>query len=575
MMTTFIMNALKEKAAGNFGPYEDIIRQLSAKPSSLDAPSPTKLLQWIRALTKSVSSLNRDCHALIEAALSVDWPTKDDVFVQSYVHFLANLVSAHAFYIHPTVRMLGRHFTFRAGFESPVCNNVSAETYYERIHNATKTVMGLIPTGPTSLYPILIEMFPHKRQSIQSQTYYLKNIFRLLEYVPILRNQLLAVIVDRIIQIDVEIQVELEEMDDSDDDDEVFQLDMANNEFEDSDIDDSDDEDALPTVTAVNVKEMSAKLDSMLELIFQYIQLSHQSGDSEHIRDLFYVMLDIFDKTILQTFKSRYTQFLLFYISSLDESFPDIFLGTLASRIFDTSAPVVNRVSAASYISSYVSRAKFLDQTSVRTVVGLMTGFTETFADQYESTVSYPDAERFSVFYAVTQAILYVFCFRWKDLVDDTAENGIRQWHGGLGNFQRIIMSRFNPLKVCSPNVVKQFAHLSHELNLMYCYTVIEQNKRLYLPKKSTTVSKSASSNLPAQHQPSFHELETFFPFDPYSLPNSSRFVEEIYQEWQNEEMSDEESEAENEEEDEEMQAGFMAMSISPSPNLVEKAFNL
>ncbi|KAG0265330.1 hypothetical protein BGZ95_003361 [Linnemannia exigua] len=102
------------------------------------------------------------------------------------------------------------------------------------------------------------------------------------------------------------------------------------------------------------------------------------------------------------------------------------------------------------------------------------------------------------------------------------------------------------------------------------------------------------------------HELETFFPFDPYRLRRSAPFMQGIYQEWENEEddEDDEEdeddydeydeeeagegeededldeelhdigrhsgsmsSEDEDEDDDEaEMNKSIMAMSISPSP---------
>ena len=46
-------------------------------------------------------------------------------------------------------------------------------------------------------------------------------------------------------------------------------------------------------------------------------------------------------------------------------------------------------------------------------------------------------------------------------------------------------------------------------------------------------------------------ELNTFFPFDPYKLPKSSRYIDGVYREWSAVAINDEDDEDENEDEDE------------------------
>ncbi|RUP14592.1 RNA polymerase I-specific transcription initiation factor RRN3-domain-containing protein [Jimgerdemannia flammicorona] len=134
---------------------------------------------------------------------------------------------------------------------------------------------------------------------------------------------------------------------------------------------------------------------------------------------------------------------------------------------------------------------------------------------------------------------------------------------------------------MCSPNVVKQFARVSHTVDFLYIYPTLERNKRLFYPtasplsrsitapSSSTTVTSSdaAASSVPP---PTQQDFESFFPFDPYRLKTSKRFVEDLYLEWQGdgEDESDEDGEDEGEEDEEEMNVGLMAMSISPSPTI-------
>ncbi|KAG0222048.1 hypothetical protein BGX31_009387 [Mortierella sp. GBA43] len=643
MMTAYISSAIREKKQGNPVPFEELIAQLTVtKPAPL---TPAKLLQWIQAMSQCISLLDKSCTALIDAMLQIDWIYQDDAFVQYYMSFLGNVVSAHAFYVVPVQSMLVKKFTIRFKSAQNVLM-ISRECQFDRVHKVLKYILDLIPTGPTSLFPLLASEFPHKRESIGVHTMYVKNILRVLDYAPVLRAQILGVIIDKIIQIDVEIQVELEELEDSDTEvvlDVGVAEDAHDDEEDDSDDSDSDDDDFSDSddeaaeVSSFNIKEMTQKLDGILFLVFSYIeryvdgcrQLPTSNGmPPAAVQDLFVVLLGVFMKTILHTFKSRYTQFLLFYYISLSHRFSDYFLGALGTQILDKSQPKVARVAAAAYMSSFVARAKYLDVRQVGMVVNMLGEFALETIDQVDTGSNVvPDAERYSVFYAAVQALLYIFCFRWKVLViggaskprnrgDDFDSAGmivgsmdgngetpaIRQWHAGLACLQRIVTSRLNPLKVCSSNVVKQFARISNNLDFMYVYPILEQNKKINLQgraQSSNTSNGSGSENNGHYHDGAIlpHELETFFPFDPYRLRQSAPFMDDIYQEWEDENEEDEdeedydeydedededeaqdkvggtnsrtlrEDEDEDEDEDESVVNGTIAgMSISPSP---------
>ncbi|KAF9436231.1 hypothetical protein BGZ76_004519 [Entomortierella beljakovae] len=643
LMTTYISSAIREKKQGNPAPYEDLIAQLTvSKPTPL---TPAKLLQWIQAMSQCISLLDKSCSTLIDSMLQINWTVQDDTFVQYFMSFLGNVVSAHAFYVVPVQSMLVKKLTTR--HKSPLSENVleiTRERQYERVHLALKHILELIPTGPTSLFPLLAAEFPHKRESIHSHITYVKNILRVLNYTPVLRNQVLGVVIDRIIQIDVEIQVELEELEDSDTE-VVYDLDIPeDDEVNDgSDDDDSDSESGSESgsdseaveVSVLNIKDMTRKLDGMLFLVFTYLK-SHidsypLSGPNSlppaPIQELYVELLSIFMKTILQTFKSRHTQFLLFYFISISPQFSDFFLGALAQKITDRAQPQVVRVSAAAYMSSFVARAKYLDIRQVGMVIQALSGFALDTIEQVDTGSNVlPDSERYSVFYAVVQAMLYIFCFRWKVLTVesaktesnkddfesagmivgsmDNAPGSIRQWHPDLSSLQRIVTSRLNPLKICSDNVVKQFARISNSLNFMYIYPILEQNKKIFLSKSNGTsgINGNGGVNSSGPNGGALpHELETFFPFDPYRLPQSAPFMRGIYQEWVDEDDDEEEEEdeedydeyedeegevddeeedlnfigrhssqgADNDDDDEEeilMNKSIMAMSISPSP---------
>lgn len=179
------------------------------------------------------------------------------------------------------------------------------------------------------------------------------------------------------------------------------------------------------------------------------------------MRSQFHTLLSIFDRVILRTFKSRYTQFLLFWYSSLDPEFSDLFQGMLVSRsLLDESQPAVTRAAAASYIASFVSRAQFVDRESTRRVMACLCNFLKSRLDIFDAVtkanVAPSSIAHYSVFYAVTQAVFLIFCFRWRDLqedqedVDEFAATSVpvRKWMAELDVLQRVVTSELNPLKV-------------------------------------------------------------------------------------------------------------------------------
>lgn len=177
-------------------------------------------------------------------------------------------------------------------------------------------------------------------------------------------------------------------------------------------------------------------------------------------RSQFNTLLSIFDRTIIRTFKSRYTQFLVFWYSSLDPEFSDLFQGLLVSKaLLEQDQPSVTRAAAASYIASFVSRAEFVDREGARRVTGILCNFLRNHLEAFDAMVhsgtAPPNMAHHGVFYAITQAVFLIFCFRWRDLEEEQEEadellgaSSRKKWMSELEIMQRAVASPLNPLKV-------------------------------------------------------------------------------------------------------------------------------
>ncbi|MCO5589639.1 hypothetical protein L7F22_043607 [Adiantum nelumboides] len=391
------------------------------------------------------------------------------------------------------------------------------------------------------------------------------------------------------------------------------------------------------------VRQLAEKLDAMMSTLFRNMEsmdrrYSNASKGISATYDLsparaitlrneqFGNLLRIFERTLLPTFKSRHVQFLLFWCASLEKSYSETFIGMLLNKAIYTNSgdefdpetgwrikegsPVVMRIAAASYLASLVARAKFVDGQDARIIMSNLCAFLDAHMNAHSQgllasqsplgleleALSGPHA----MFYAVSQACLYIFCFRWRDLhsTDDVAEqdedtsdddeettgygnkanmdgSGRVHWSNGMESIKRAILSQFNPLAHCSATVVRQFASVARLTNFMYCWNIIERNSRsssrrhdggstptlsrsnsmssLHSPaparSNSTSTVTSTFVSAPGLHEHSSansptgqstftppssasNDIDSFFPFDPYRLRESTKWVEPLYREW-------------------------------------------
>ncbi|KAF9178832.1 hypothetical protein BGZ50_007445 [Haplosporangium sp. Z 11] len=257
---------------------------------------------------------------------------------------------------------------------------------------------------------------------------------------------------------------------------------------------------------------VASTLDGMLYQVFMYIDrfVSVFSGSmspssptcsptpsladdpSKPIQELYAVFLLNFTESILRTPTSRHAQYLVFYFTSLSPMFKDYFLGTLINRIVHAPEPqdqdaqvpsavaataIETGVAAAAYLSSFLNRANFRDQEYVRMTVEMLSSYALNIVERVENTAAAVanipvvsshrlvlrshmrlkarlaallDTERNTLFYAVAQALLQIFCNHWRILQTRQDEGSVRKWHLGVEDIPKIIESRLRPLQSSS-----------------------------------------------------------------------------------------------------------------------------
>ncbi|KAJ2504839.1 DNA independent RNA polymerase I transcription factor [Coemansia sp. RSA 2052] len=647
----FTENALLQVKEGNHEEYSKLVKVFlySQREAGL---APEQYVQdvtpWISAVSANVSALDISYRELVSAILYSDWiAAPDDRFVHRYATLVLQIVSAHPAWVPQAMAALARWFVYGA----KAADIATAPAVHDRLHSLLEQVYRAIPTCGASLAAAITDAHPFRTAKANVQVLFLQNVLRTLDYAVGLRREVLHTVLNRIIQVDVEVQIEIEELDANDEGENAateegifeFEDDESESESESEGSEDDDDDDSSSDSDSdashssklgeikYSAKWVVAKLDAIMSTLFAWLEQHSQPDKATHempeaTSQLFLVFLDLFNTVVLPTFKSRYTQFFVFYLCAKDAQYADVFLGTMMGTVGEpvrsTSSgqvPTVAKVAAASYLSSFVARARILSSDIVRNVIGILVQWASAYIEWQEqlqreaeeelqrrqphpwaktyaqaataatttiggarisssgsSSASLAvDFERHAVFYAVTQAIIYMFCFRWRDMAEAPGGGPVVEseldnlrWCAEVEGIQRIVFSKLNPLRGCSSEIALQFAQVASQTNFMFCYAVLQQNRRT-----GNEAKELGDNEVPSHSNLLRAELETFFPFDPMRLPISRQFIDDIYLAWQEvgAEPSSDGGDDNDDDDDEEFTGGagvvnqMVAMSISPA----------
>ena len=466
--------------------YATLLAQLSAEHKD-----PLALSRWYAALNSSVSSLHATHHAaLLDLLYAFDYTRAASVRnVEEFTKLLmAMCVGGNIQALAPALKTLVKSFiatnvplatisaasvspalygragdaaalpsmtlgeasasfapslsSSAAGSEAPTMDSI-----HDLVHTALTRLIQLLPSSPTVLFPLLVDLFPHKRLDVTVQLVWVKNLLRVSEYAPSLRDRILTAIIERMIHMDVEIVHEQdEEADEDETEDEQPLFGEDGLPLGEPDLQFSMSGAApTPVKPAKPLSEsriMANKLDSLMCLMFEYLHLIRQaaagnsasggaggaaaSGPPKNLAppttptaasaaafsnlslgpppaassssssssvaqvelcdEVFSSLLRVFSRSILRTHNSRFLQFLLFYYCDFKHLYAETFLKYLMEKAFDVHTPTVERVGASSYIASFVARAKYLRHASAVVAFEMMLKWSQAYTEYHCQT---------------------------------------------------------------------------------------------------------------------------------------------------------------------------------------------
>ncbi|KIW99914.1 uncharacterized protein Z518_10842 [Rhinocladiella mackenziei CBS 650.93] len=567
--------------------YERIKSLFSTSPEKPNAPSTKALKIHLQAILAHVTALNKDCNGLVNAVLYSEWIGRDETYCALFVRFLNNLAAAQQGYQHKMmsvlVDLLGPQKTRRMAGSKPV----RQPTIHRRALQAIQHITVNVPSSPAALADRVSSRLEFDFQKSDERMTYIRNFMEMIKYVPELTSEILASVLRELIKLDVSVQVDLDEEEDDAEDEILNHMSssqtlvagssqgMLKNSLDDDDdmstteeSDMEEDEDVDPaTARRRKLKEDIKQVDLIMDILFQYYAQLTTSTALPARDTAIEQLISQFHTHILPTYRARHPQFLVFHFAQADPIIVDRFVTSCVAVLVDKRQPHLLRHSAAAYFSGFVGRGAHVSPQVVQDCLELLCHHLTVLRKSYEPSCRGPDLKRYGDFYAAFQAILYIFCFRWRDIAsadsDDDSDFDIDEevetYHfpESLRDALRAaIYSPLNPLRVCTPVIVEQFAKLTHALQLFYVYPKLEENRHVRVTSHWRSVSDLNISN-PDRDLSWVGDngmLEGYFPYDPYHLPISKHWIEGDYVEWKG--IPGEEAEGTDSEDDAGMDVG-------------------
>ena len=569
VVTEQVRRGLERHRVGDHRTYDDIRDIFAPSPGRKAAPSAKVVRVHLTALLTNVAGLTKDCGTLVNAVLYSDWIGRDDSYYALYVRFLTNLAAAQRGYqtkiMLMLVDLLGPLKTRRLSEQKPVRQPKIHQRVLQALQHLTKNV----PSASSALANRLAARLEFEFAKAEDRMTFIRSFMEMIKYVPELTSEILASIMRELIKLDVCIQEGLDEMAEDIEEDLIQEMgssqtllpssqatvsemveDDVDSSTEDSDSDIALDEDPADARYR-KVKDDVKQVDRIMETLFTYYTSLITSTDLEARHNAIERLMDQFHSIVLPTYRSRHPQFLLFHFAQSDPIIIDRYITSCISVLLDKRQPAFLRHSAAAYFSGFVGRGSHVPPSVVHDCLALLTDQLDALRKLYEPTcLRGPDVKRYGDFYAIFQAILYIFCFRWQDIStssgvedeDDDEDEIVNAKQPQRHEFDHslkdalmaAIFSPLNPLRVCTPVIVEQFAKLTNALQWMYLTSKIAANRYVRVATHWRTMNDLQISD-PGRDTSWLGDngmMEGYFPFDPYHLPLSKRWVEGDYLEW-------------------------------------------
>ncbi|KAF7084185.1 hypothetical protein CFC21_087864 [Triticum aestivum] len=423
----------------------------------------------LKALSEAVSKIDITYHhLLLNNIFTVRiWYLQRDT-LDAFLDLITRLAAVADQYLRECLQMLVNNFTppLVQRNELPRWAVSRKKDIFFHLCESLKTISNTVPLAPRVLRDIIDRSMPKLFDNKAKMVSFVECMLGLDtdRMGDLIGATLLAKVVDLLTELDVNIT--WEDIIQGEHNKGIFEM-----ELEDLD----EDEDGLGQAgTKVHVlfggNACAEKLDSLMVVVCEHLKSCAERG---YLDKEFDILKTIFRASVLRVHRSKFCQFIMFYACSLDPKICGLEFAFFLTDIFlNKEEDPISRMSAVSYVGSYLSRARFI---SADTVLGILKKLLD-WCDEYcvlqnRGTTAHPNHQ---IFYATCQ--------------------------------------------VCLPSIVNEFLRQAKDAGL-------------FAASMYSAAEDAIESDL-SRAFGGINRLDTFFPFDPYLLKESDRYIRPNFEFW-------------------------------------------
>ncbi|CAL9236150.1 unnamed protein product [Arabidopsis halleri] len=510
-----IREVLASVQSGDTDQYNELVQLMYIKKKSdghavaqkevpEDVDVVAQLETLLKILSRSVACLDEVHHnRLLELILGTRiWDHKSNVnVIYALLDLIVSLATTSGKYLISCLNMLVSNLRS----QPRLLNNKMLEVL-SRVHAALHKISYLVPLAPSILLPILAQGMPSVDDKDHVVVPYVENLLKLENSSIIgkaIGNGILRVVMERLRDLDLKIGWDDILQDDSTIAMFDMELDLA--------VEGTTKEGEEFSVRSLNQygNVVSKSLDDLMVLSFHHLEFCQDAGRLDEVFENLFVS---FENLILNTQKTKISQFLMFYACSLDpkscgvkfaSKLLDIFLSSNKHQVTRPVSSYPSRTNAVAYLASYLARAKFLPTSFV---ASMLKRLVDECADYCRTCNDDARPEEHQDFYSGCQAILYVLCFRMRSIL------AVPRFLSQLTPLESVLSHKLDPLKVCLPSVVSEFLKQAKAGGM-----IIVSEAFIFDDLPESELSRAFGG---------------FFPFDPCLLESSNSVISRNFIYW-------------------------------------------
>ncbi|KAL5200021.1 hypothetical protein ABZP36_021224 [Zizania latifolia] len=476
----------------------------SSKKRSFDDEA--LLVTTLKALSEAVSMIDITYHhALLNNIFTMPiWYLRSDTR-DALLDLITRLAAVADQFLKECLQMLVNNFTppgsLGAFIDQPRWLARKKEIY-SQLHGSLRMISDTVPLAPRMLKDIIDRSMPKLFDNKAKMVSFVECMLGLDNdrMGDLIGALLLAKVMDLLTELDVHISWE-----------DVLQEEHNKGIF-DMEIEDLDEDDDSLGKARFGGNACAEKLDGLMVVVCEHLKSCAEHG---RLSKEFDILKTIFRASVLRVHKSKFAQFIMFYACSLDPEICGLEFALFLTDIFTKKEEdPISRMSAVSYVGSYLSRARFI---SADTVVGVLKRLVDWCVDYCDFQNKLGMATKpinHQIFYSSCQTVMYILCFRLRSIME------YPNLKSQLFNmpFGYILTHPLEPLKVCLPPIVKEFLRQAKAARLFNASVRMAFEDAL-----ESDLSKAFGG---------INRLDIFFPFDPYLLKESDRYMRPNFEFW-------------------------------------------